>query len=251
MEANLHAVIKWCTNNRLTLNISKTKHMIVGHAPGDNIVVNKCLQYNQQQIEIVSDYSYLGVELDNNLTMEKQINKSVNKANKKLFMIGKLRKCLSNRTTALLYKQLVRPHLEYCDFLVDSSLKKHIKKFDKVQHRALRTINYGQREHRSYAETMALYDIQNLHVRRKEHLLLQMFVNKDNVEYIDAYRPDMLLRNYNGTKFKIKTTRNHRVHISPYYRGVYLWERLPNITRELQCKKEFKQCIKNCRTVQM
>ena len=127
LEANLHAVIKWCTNNRLTLNISKTKHMIVGHAPGDNIVVNKRLQYNQQQIEIVSDYSYLGVELDNNLTMEKQINKSVNKANKKLFMIGKLRKCLSNRTTALLYKQLVCPHLEYCDFLVDSSLKKHKK----------------------------------------------------------------------------------------------------------------------------
>ena len=54
-------------------------------------------------------------------------------------MIGKLRKYLSNRTTALLYKQLVRPHLEYCDILVDSSLKKHINKFDKVQHRALRT----------------------------------------------------------------------------------------------------------------
>ena len=35
---------------------------LLGHAPGDNIVVNKRLQYNQQQIEIVSDYSYLGVE---------------------------------------------------------------------------------------------------------------------------------------------------------------------------------------------
>ena len=60
-----------------------------------------------------------------------------------------------------------------------------------------------------------------LHVRRKEHLLLQMFVSKDNVEYIDAYRLDMLLRNHNGTKFKIKTARNHRVHKNPYYRGVY------------------------------
>ena len=38
---------------------------------------------------------------------------------------------------------------------------------------------------------------------------------------------DMKLRNNDGVKFKITTTRNHRVYNSPYYRGVYLWERLP------------------------
>ena len=37
----------------------------------------------------------------------------------------------------------------------------------------------------------------------------------------------MKLRNNDGVKFKIMTTRNHRVYNSPYYRGVYLWERLP------------------------
>ena len=40
------------------------------------------------------------------------------------------------------YKQLVRTHLEYCDFLEDSSLKKHVAKYDKVKKRALHTINY-------------------------------------------------------------------------------------------------------------
>ena len=47
--------------------------------------------------------------------------------------IIKLRKCLSRKTTALLYKQLVRPHLEYCDFLIDSSLRKHIDKFERFR----------------------------------------------------------------------------------------------------------------------
>ena len=50
----------------------------------------------------------------------------------------------------MLYKQLARPHLEYCDFLVDSSLKKNVAKIDKIQKQALRMINYGHRERMTY-----------------------------------------------------------------------------------------------------
>ena len=115
---------KWCNNNnRLTLNIGKTKHMIIGPTLNENLVVQNKLHYNNKKIDIVSEYNYLGIELDNKLTMDNHINKSVCKANKKLYTIYKLRKCLSKKTTALSYKQLVCPHLEYCDFLIDSSLK--------------------------------------------------------------------------------------------------------------------------------
>ena len=248
LERNLGLIIDWCNNNKLTLNVGKTKHMVIGPTLNENLVVGKNLIYKNKQIEIVSEYTYLGIELDNKLTMEKHINKSVCKANKKLFMIYKIRKCLSKKTTALLYKQLVRPHLEYCDFLIDSSLKKHIDKFDNVQKRAVRTINYGHGVHKTYAETLHEYDIQNLRVRRKEHLLMNMFAHKNNSDYVDENRPDRQLRNHNGTKFKIKATRNRKVHISPYYRGVQLWEKLPIVTRTLQRKKEFKN---NIRVIQL
>ena len=95
--------------------------------------------------------------------------------------------------TALLYKQLVRPHLDYCDFLIDSSLKKHIDKFDNVQKRALRIINYGRGAQNTYEATMREYDIQKLYHRRKEHLLMNMFGQKNNPEYVDTDRPEMLL----------------------------------------------------------
>ena len=112
--------------------------MVIGPTLNENLNVEQNLQYKNQRIEIVREYNYLGVELDNKLTMENHINKSVSKANKKVYMIYKLRNCLSKKTTALLYKQLVRPHMEYCDFLVDSGLKKHVEKLDKIQKRALR-----------------------------------------------------------------------------------------------------------------
>ena len=145
-------------------------------------------------------------------------------------------------TTALLYKQLVRPHLEYCDFLIDSSLKKHIDKFDKVQKHALRIINYGRGADKTYEDTMRKYDVEKLYNRRKEHLLMNMFAHKNNPEFEDMNRPDMLLRNHNGTKFKIRATRNQKVYKSLLQ--VKLWEQLPNATRTLHGKEEFKRNIK-------
>ena len=109
LEQNLSLIIDWCNKNKLTMNIGKTKHMIISPTMNENLVVENNLTYNNQQIEIVSDYNYLGVELDNKLTMERHINKSVGKANKKLFMIHKLRKCLSRKTTALLYLTVGTP----------------------------------------------------------------------------------------------------------------------------------------------
>ena len=47
-----------------------------------------------------------------------------------------------------------------------------------------------------------------------------------------------------GVKFKITTTRNHRVYNSPYYRGVYLWERLPVVVQTLASKSDFRKRIK-------
>ena len=91
---------------------------------------------------------------------------------------------------------------------------------------------------------MREYDIQPLRVRRKEHLIMIMFAQKKNQEYVDMTRPDRLLRNHDGTKFKIQATRNQKGYKSPYYRGVQLWERLPNVTRTLHVKKEFKSSFK-------
>ena len=67
---------------------------INGPTLNENLVVEKNLTYKNKQIEIVSEYNYIGIELENKLTMEKHINKSVGKANKKLFMIYQLRKQL-------------------------------------------------------------------------------------------------------------------------------------------------------------
>ena len=93
LDTNLHSIIQWCNNNRLTLNVGKTKHMIIGPTLKENLATENNMQYKNKKIETVSEYNYLGIEVDNKLTMENHINKSVSKSNKKLFMIYKLHKC--------------------------------------------------------------------------------------------------------------------------------------------------------------
>ena len=237
MSVKHNVLIMFCHHSHLFMHYRTFPEREIVNNLKDDLVVANNLQYNNKKIEVVSEYNYLGIKLDNKLTLENHINKSVSKANKKLYMIYKLRKCLSKKITALLYKQLVRPHLEYCDFLVDSCLKKHCEKFNKVQKRALRIINYGRGAQNTYEDTMCS--------RRKEHLLMNMFAQKDDTEYVDVIRPDMQLRNHNGTKFKIKATRNQRVFKIPYYRGVQSWEQLPNAIQTLHVKKEFKKHIKD------
>ena len=71
-----------------------------------------------------------------------------------------------------------------------------------------------------------------------------MFAQKNNKEYVDMARPDRLLRNHDGTKFKIQVTRNQKVYKSPYYRGVQLWKQLPNVTRTLHEKRSSKVTLR-------
>ena len=46
------------------------------------------------------------------------------------------------------------------------------------------------------------------------NLLMQMYMHKDDVDFAETVRPNMKLRNNcnDGVKFKIATTRNHRVY---------------------------------------
>ena len=65
LDTNLYSIIQWCNSNRLTLNVGKTKHMIIGPTLRENLVTENHLQYKNKKIETVSEYNYLGIELDN------------------------------------------------------------------------------------------------------------------------------------------------------------------------------------------
>jgi len=95
---------------------------------------------NDVQLECVSEEKYLGVIISEDLKWQKQCSEAVRKANRMLGMIKRNFIDRSQETIILLYKSLIRPHLEYCCQLRSPYYKKDIKLTEGVQRRATKLV---------------------------------------------------------------------------------------------------------------
>ena len=64
-----------------------------------------------------------------------------NKANRKLYMLKRIRPYITNSIANLVYKTHVLPKLDYADFLVDSGHADKIERLDNLQKRAVKLID--------------------------------------------------------------------------------------------------------------
>ena len=78
--------------------------------------------------------------MDDSLKFEKQISNVVQKANGVLASIRKAFKYINKDSFPVLYKSLVRPHLEYCNSIWSPYMLKDIKLIENVQRRATKIV---------------------------------------------------------------------------------------------------------------
>ena len=76
--------------------------------------------------------------MDNMLQMNKHVETMYKKARSKLGILYRIRKFISCQTSLLLYKVMIRPYMEYGDFIVDSANQYYIDMLDRLQDKALR-----------------------------------------------------------------------------------------------------------------
>ena len=106
-------------------------------------------------LEHVEKEKDIGVTIDSKLTFEHHMNEKINKTNSTMGLIGRTFTCLDEETFLLLYKVLVRPHLEYANALWSPYKIKDITAIENVQRRAtklvpsLKNLEYsdGKRSH--------------------------------------------------------------------------------------------------------
>ena len=87
-EMDIFAV--WCKQNCLDLNASKTKELVVDFRKDVSIIPT--LLVNNQPIERVESYRYLGTILDHKLTFQLNSENIFSKCQQRLFFLRKLRK---------------------------------------------------------------------------------------------------------------------------------------------------------------
>ena len=152
LQTDLNNLAIWCDLLQMSYNIEKCHRLHLGKN-------NKCYKYSlpkmsniQRKLNSISyDYTFhtlqqvseekdLGVTVDSSLNFRKHISSKISKANSILFLIKHTFKNLDADIFKLLFKSLVRPHLEYASSVWCPILKMDIANIEKVQRRATKLI---------------------------------------------------------------------------------------------------------------
>jgi len=98
--------VSWCDENFLVLNASKTKEMVFDFRKKKDTVHPVIIK--GETIEIVTEYKYLGVKLDNKLTWSNHIDAVYKKTQSRLFFLRKLRSFnVCNKMLYMFYQSMV------------------------------------------------------------------------------------------------------------------------------------------------
>jgi len=133
-------LVQWFTANKLSLNPTKCKAMLVGTQRSKAAYSNLHLTLAGSNLDQVHTFKYLGVVLDSAL----QWNDHISHVTKKLSQVIGIMKCLKpfiNKQALLtIYSSLFLPHLQYCSTVWDQGSKVYMDKLQKLQNRAGRVI---------------------------------------------------------------------------------------------------------------
>ena len=109
LETCLSRIITWSSLNHINLNAQKTKFCIYGYRSRVVKFNGKLIYADGEEISRCTKYSYLGVDLDECLTLSSNFNSIYKKYSYKIFQFGKIRKYLDIPTRILVYKQTILP----------------------------------------------------------------------------------------------------------------------------------------------
>ena len=132
----------WCNQNRLSINLNKTKHMAIGKDCKNDLAIPS-IKLNGLKNENVHDYNYLGVIIDDKLSFDDMVDAKYKKINVRIHQLGKLRKYVNSEIAQVIYKQMILPLFEYADFMVESARKPKIDKLEKLQEKGIRYVDNG------------------------------------------------------------------------------------------------------------
>ena len=141
IEKVMTDIKNWMVKKRLKLNDDKTECMLFG---AENTLKNyeqlQHIMIGTSNIKIVPVLRNLGVYIDSNLTMKKQISNTVKVCSHHLRNIAFIRKYLNEDTLKMLIHYHVISRLDYCNSIYHKLPNILLKKLQNIQNRAARLI---------------------------------------------------------------------------------------------------------------
>ncbi len=105
--------------NKLSLNRTKSKIMLFSIKMNTQKHGKLEVGIGQDMFEQVSQFKYLGIELECHLSFVHQIKRICSKVNQRNGLLWRIRSFISTSLAKQLYQSLIEPHFLYLDYVYD------------------------------------------------------------------------------------------------------------------------------------
>ncbi len=232
LQSDLSKLETWSNDWLLKFHPQKCKVMTLGYGSNTSTTQYTMNDGNGGSIVLdrVSNEKDIGVTIDSKLSFETHIHEKINRANKMMGLIRRTFDNLNEETFSLLYKGLVRPHLEYANAVWAPYKKKDIKAIENVQRRATKQI--PSLKHLSYEDRLKKLRLPTLRYRRARGDMIEYFkimggiYDPEVTKFLPAGRTTEVTRGHNKRVFVRQARVNLRKNVFGI-RNVINWNELP------------------------
>ena len=247
LQQVINRIKEWCDKWLLKLNISKCKSVsyCIKNAIQTEYFIND--GHTDHEIEKLTNIKDLGVIFDSELSFRDHIQLKINKAYSMLGLIKRNFINMDKNTFIMLYKSLVRPHLEYANSVWSPYKKGDIEAVEKVQKRATKLVISLKKL--SYTDRLVRLDLPTLKYRSIRGDMIEVFKIIKH-KYDHSVAPELICNTNKATRgndFRLLKKRSHYDlrKFSFTNRIVNIWNSLPNAVVDVNSVDLFKSRLDN------
>ena len=168
---DLASVAEWLNGHKLTLNVAKSKFMIIGSSQRLKALGTFSLQISDEFLDKADCYKYLGVTINETLTWSDHVDYISTKVNQRLGILRRIKHLLPIHTRELYVKSMILPLLDYSDIVWgDKHNKTLMAKVQLLQNKTAKLI-LNKAKHSFATEAINELDWLVLSERRRHHRL--------------------------------------------------------------------------------
>jgi hypothetical protein len=252
MNTEINKLEKWLIKNKLKINISKTKAMMLCNKTNrlkyKKEIHNIKLEIEGEKVEFVEQFKYLGIIIDNEINLKAHASYTIRKLASKIGLFRRNNKCLPIQSKIDLYQAIVAPHIDYCSSILFLLNKNEIDKIQKLQNRAMRSI---LRVNKFTCIQLMSETLSWLNVKQRIVLNTLTLIYKICKGIAPSYltvnmKPNNNVHNHHTRSNKdiyIERSKSKFKENSIYHKGIRIFNRIPIEIREAESAKSFRR---NC-----
>ncbi len=245
LQDSIKSLQDWMDEWKLNLNVEKCKVVSYGRKTDLNWKYYLVHDGVNKELEVLNEIKDLGLTFDSQLTFRNHINEKINKANSIMGIIKRNFIYFKPDTFILLYKSMVRSHLEYGQSVWSPFKKLDIENIERVQKRATKLVISIKKL--AYIDRLKFLKLPTLKYRRVRGDMIEVYKILTN-KYDPDIKMNLTLSDKDGTRGNTLKLVNIRSHydLRKYNfnaRVVNVWNSLPVEVVTAQSINSFKNRI--------